>query len=75
MPVADSRLTSSASSSNADMQATLARSFAASKKALFNDVPLWINGQAVTSKKTFDVKHPISGELVSRVSASEEGDV
>ncbi|KAL7411016.1 protein Vdh [Mrakia frigida] len=57
------------------MQATLARSFAASKRTLFHDVPLWINGQSVTSKKSFDVKHPISGEIVSRVSASEEGDV
>jgi len=33
------------------------------------DVPLWINGRNVDSSSTFDVRHPQTGSVVSKVSA------
>ena len=56
------------------MRTSLSLALSATRRSLssVHDVPLWIDGRAVSSSRTFGVRHPVSHEAVSQVSTCDE---
>ncbi len=40
----------------------------------YTQVPLYIDGKDITTERTFDVKHPATGKVVSKVSVAGENE-
>ena len=60
--------------SSCPMRQSLTLALSATRRSLsvVHDVPLWIDGEAVLSSRTFDIRHPLSNETVSRVAACDD---